>query len=155
MPIQGEYRTYIPEAKVTEPIPADVYQVLITDVNMEEKPNPFKNNEITQRLAFNFTVLDEDHEGKSLRVWVANKWFINQKSGIKSGLYALSDAVFAGYDTKVDMDFGMAFNPNDLINKQVRVTVVQVEKDGKTFNKITGYMPIKKELPAPKIKVGK
>lgn len=154
MPVQGEYKTVIPKPKATEPIPADVYQVLISDVNLEERANPFEGGELQQRLAFNLTVLDEEHKGKSLRVWVANKWFVNAKSGIKSGLYALSDAVFAGYGTKVDMDFGISFNPNDLIGKQVRVTLVQVDKEGKTFNKVTGYMPIKKEMSAPKIKAG-
>lgn len=154
MPMGNDFKIKIPEAKVVEPIPADVYQLVITDVNLEEKPNPYENNEITQRLNFKLSVLDEGYEDKLLQVWVANKWFINSKSHIASGLYKLADAVFAGYGTKVDMEFGLSLNPNDLIGKQVRATVVQVDKEGKTFNKITSYMPIKKEIPVSK-KIGR
>lgn len=150
MPVQSTFKTKIPEQTAFEPLPPDMYQAIISDVNMEERPDPFDNGAIKQRLSFNLIILDEGFEGKTLKVWTANKWFINEKSGIKSALYALADAVLSGYGTKVDMDFGMEFNPNDLIGKQVRITLTNIDKDGKTYNKIMGYMPIKKELAVPK-----
>jgi hypothetical protein len=145
MPVNEEYK--LEPAKAPIPVDADIYQVIITDVNMNKSVSPFDGLE-HDRLEWNLQILDEGKaKGHMLKAWTANKWFTNNSTGIKSGLYALAEGVFAGYGTKIDMDFGLSFNPNDLIGKQVRLTVGTQEKAGVTSNKIQGYMPIKKELP--------
>jgi hypothetical protein len=147
MPVDKSYAVKIPE--LPEPLPDDIYQVQVTDVTMEKTMSPFTGEE-AERLTWYLHILDEgQYRGRQVMAWTANKWFVNAKTGIKSGLYAIADGVFAGYGTKIDMDFGVSFNPNDLLKKQVRITVQNMDKGGgKTSLKITGYMPIKKELPA-------
>lgn len=152
MPVGTEYKTTIPV--LPDPLPDDIYQVQVSDVSMETTVSPF-TNEPGERMTWYLHVLDEgEFRGRQILAWTANKWFVNTRTGVKSGLFALAEGVFGGYGTKVDMEFGQAFNPNDCINKQVRVTVKNVDKGGgKTSLKITGWMPIKKELPLVDVEV--
>jgi hypothetical protein len=145
MTVDTSYQVKIP--KLPDPLPDDIYQVQVTDVTMEVTKNPF-TGEDGERLTWYLHILDEgEYRGRQIMAWTANKWFVNPKTGIKSGLFAIADGVFSGYGTKIDMEFGASFNANDLIKKQVRVTVTNMDKGGgKTTLKITGYMPIKKEL---------
>lgn len=145
MPVDN-FTAKIPE--LPDPLPEDIYQVQVTDVTMDIQTSPF-TGEQGERLTWYLHILDEgEYRGRQILAWTANKWFVNPKTGIKSTLFALAEGVFGGYGTKVDMDFGVSFNPNDLIGKQVRITVKQLDKgNGKTTPKIAGYMPIKKELP--------
>lgn len=140
MPVDQQFQTKAPE--LPKPAPQDVYQVQLKDVNQEV--NSFSGKE---QLAWNLVILDEgEWRGRFLKVWTNNSWFVNPKSSLKSAYYALVEATLGGYGTQVDNEFGMSFNPNDIIGKQVRVTLTIVEKNGRQLNKVTSYMPIKQEL---------
>lgn len=137
--IGGEYKA----------VPADVYQIVLQDVELKKNQPKYKDpNTLVTQLLFKCQVLSEDENGHKLAFFTSDKWFAGGQSASPSKLFLVAKAVWDFYSPKSDIlalkdsDINMAFI-NDLLNKQIRVTVAVTEQ-GK--NKVTTFMPIKKEI---------
>lgn len=135
-------------------LPMDKYTVQITDVNLKTQFNSFKQIE-EDVLNYEFTVLDNktmdvtNDEGKAeaesirgRKLWKRTSLSLNSKSW----LYKLASAVL-GEMTK---DQKEAFQPEDIIDKQVDVMVEIQEGTGKNagnqYNNIISFAKPGKEL---------
>ena len=132
-------------------IPADLYTVLITDVNlvMQQK---FQSTEEEEVLNFEMTILDnkfmppkEGDKGDvpimKRKLWKRCRPALNEKSW-------LGKLVKAAYGRDLTEDEKNSFDPESIIGKQVNVLVEQKEsKDGtKMFNNILSFAKCAKAL---------
>jgi hypothetical protein len=125
-----------------EPLPADVYQVQITDVEEREGTKYGTQDKIMQFM-FKAEVVEGDEEGKRLVFFTSESWFNGGKNGSKaSKLYNLMKTVY-GTNTVEEMDEITDKEINGLIGQQVRLTV---EVTDKNRNKVAGFLPIKKTV---------
>ena len=137
-----------------QPIPAGAYTVQATDVNLKTVFNTFKQVE-QDVLNFEFSILDnltdtikndkDEDEIVSLRgrkLWKRTSLSLNSKSW----LYKLASAILG----EMTHDQKEAFQPEDLIDKQVTVLVEIQEGTGKNagnkYNNILSFSKVKKEL---------
>lgn len=142
-----------PENKDWNPIPEDIYQVVIKDID-EKIMKKFQSEEEDAFYHVKFTILDGEGEAANQQVscFCARKWFSGNKKMSPSKLVNLVKAVYAFYYPKLsvveleaeDMSIKVI---NDLIGKQLRINV-KLNADG-TNNKVSDFMAIKKELPIP------
>jgi hypothetical protein len=142
-----------PESRDWKPIPEDVYQVVIKDVD-EKVMKKFQSEEEDAFYHFKFGILDgvEEAKNQTVSTFCSRKWFSGNKKASPSKLVTLVKAVYAFYYPKLsvveleadDMTIGTI---NDLIGKQLRVAV-KLNADG-TNNKITEFMAVKKEIEVP------
>jgi hypothetical protein len=142
-----------PENKDWNPIPEDIYQVVIKDID-EKIMKKFQSEEEDAFYHVKFTILDGEGEAENQMVscFCARKWFSGNKKMSPSKLVELVKAVYAFYYPKLsvveleaeDMSIKVI---NDLIGKQLRINV-KLNADG-TNNKVSDFMAIKKELPIP------
>lgn len=133
-------------------IPSDKYTTQITDVNLKDQFNSFKQIE-EQVLVFEFTILDnktleENGETESLRgrkLWKRTSLSLNTKSW----LYKLASAALGHEMTKDEQE---AFQPEMIIDKQVDVLVDVVDGTGKNagnkYSNIVSFAKTTKELSA-------
>lgn len=137
-----------------KPVPEDLYQVVIKDVD-EKIMKKFQSEEEDAFYKFSLVILDganEESQHQSVSVFCTERWFAGNKKASPSKLVSLVKAVYGFYypDLSVieleaeDMTLPVI---NDLIGKQLRVTV-KLNQDG-TGNRITEFMAIKKELDVP------
>lgn len=131
-------------------VPADVYQVVITDVQLKKDQPKYKDpNTLVTQLLFKCQVLSEDENGHKIGFFTSDKWFAGNHNASPSKLFLVAKSVWDFYSPKSDIlslkdkDINMMFI-NNLLNKQIRVTVALTDQ-GK--NKVTTFMPIKKEIP--------
>ena len=128
-----------------------MYQVVINDIQIRETTK-YMSTEKENQFLIKMMVLDEGKQiGQGIGCFASQKWFNGGKSMSPSKLYLLFTAVYGHYYEKVDIskwDASMVNTEavNDLIGKQLRISV-QLQTNGK--NKITTFLPIKKELPIP------
>jgi hypothetical protein len=129
-----------------EILDADVYQVQIVDIS-EKEGTKFNSSEPVQQFEFKCEVVEEENLGKRVFIWTTQSWFDGGKSSKPSKLFDLVRQIYAFYHKDVnvkDMEEINFQQLNDLIGKQLRVTVT-VTENGR--NRVVGFMPIKKELP--------
>lgn len=155
--IQDDFIVKPKELKKYHPIPADKYQVQITDVNLVKVMSQFSGKE-EDRLNFEFTVLDNknwdfvDEEGekqiestRGRRLWkrVSPSISPSGKRSKASWLYKLLCAV----EKKELKDEEISeLNPNSLVGSQLQV---MVEVAGE-YNNILAFSAVEKELePVP------
>ena len=135
-------------------IPADVYQVVIEDIEVRVGKK-YMSDEEQKQFLFRTKVLDEgEHKGHGLGFYVSIKWFAGKSAMQPSKLFNLFKAVYSNYYKSVDLlkwtgDMINMETVNDFIGKQIRVTVE--EKEGK--NRVTTFMPIKKEMEVQKVEL--
>lgn len=154
--IDSEYTVKPKTLSKFTPIPADKYQVQITDVNLVQMLNQFSGKE-EDRLNFEFTVLDNKthevvNEGvkeiesiKGRRLWkrIAPSISPAGKKSKASWLYKLLCAV---EKKELQEDDLKEFSPVSLIGQQV---MVMVEVAGE-WNNILGFQKADKDLePVP------
>jgi hypothetical protein len=142
-----------PAGREWKPIPEDVYQVVVKDVE-EKIMKKFQSEEEEAYYHFKFIILDglDDAKDAMVSTFCTRKWFAGNQRTKPSKLVNLVKALYAFYYPKLsvieleadDMNVGVI---NDLIGKQLRITVKL--NDDKTNNKITEFMAIKKELAVP------
>ena len=137
------------------PVPAGIYQVVISDVSVVDGTD-FITKESIKQLMFKTSIVEEgEHAGHGLGLWTKISWFNGLSSKgtslSPSKLYSVVKAIYSHYHKAVDLDSltiddvrSKSFM-NDLIGKQLMIVVDL--RDGK--NKITGFSPIKKELEVP------
>lgn len=150
MPIQTALNVTAPVQKAFVPLPADVYQVIVKDIEIRETQK-YMSKEREEQFLFKLIVLDEGaHRTQYVGAFATQKWFNGGKTGsmAPSKLYLIFQAVYQHYYAKVNLqewEPGMVNQEavNDLIGKQIRVTVT-LQPNGK--NKVTTFMSIKKEL---------
>jgi hypothetical protein len=133
-----------------DPIPSDVYQVEVLDINEKTVPQYKDKTKNEQVLEFQFTLLEGNDKGKDLRgrnLWrnyVPTYLYIG-KNG-KNVLYQIIEAIFnreISPDEKACMDRDFI---NSLIGRQCRVLVENSTKDNKTFSNIKSFLTIKSLL---------
>lgn len=131
------------EFEVYEP---DVYQVQITDVDEREGVKYASQDKIMQYM-FKASIVEGENAGKPLAFFTSQSWFDGGENSNPSKLFNLIKTVYAFYDKTKDVKEIEELTDkeiNGIVGKQLRLTVAVTEK-GK--NKVTGFMPIKKEIP--------
>lgn len=145
-----------PRRKDFVPVPEDIYQVVIRDVEEKIGPKYMAKDEddVEAQYLFKIAIIDGEGDAKNagLTIFCAIKWFTGGKKYSPSKLVNLFKACYAFYYPKIDVTDLNAedITPivvNDLIGCQLRVAVkYNADKSG---NKITEMMSIKKELAIP------
>lgn len=154
MPITGAVKVTNPVSKEWTPVPEDVYQVVIKDIE-EKDVRAFGGSELDleTKYMFKYVILSGEppHQYQMLTDFAYPKWFSgnSQRKMSPSKLITIFKAIYGFYfpDTKVEEIPVDEVTPliNNLIGCQVRMNVkLEDEK-----NKIVGYIVIKEELPVP------
>lgn len=128
------------------PLDMGVYQVQIVDVSAVEQANPFKGGAIETKFNYQMAVLDNNTmaDGSTSRnryLWCRCSPVLSEKSW----LFKMAVAVLGRTLTKAEQE---SFDPESLVNKQVKVMVEQKpSKDGtKVFNNILSFSHADKEM---------
>lgn len=136
------------EGKTFDPLPEDVYQVELFDIEAQEKPSYDDKTKMETVLSFQFVVLDEgEYRGRSIwRNFVPTYLYIG-KNG-KNALYQITEAMIMRELTDEErFSFGSDFI-NKLVGYQLRVGVKNKEgKEGKVFSNIDQFYMKKGTLP--------
>jgi len=138
------------EGQKFDPLPENVYQVELLDIEMKEKPN-YKKTGLENVLEFQFTLLNGKDKSESLRgrnIWrnfVPTCLYVG-KNG-KNVLYQIIEAI-DGQEMSPEREATLdTAEINSLIGKQCRV-VTKNKKDGdKVFSNIESFLTIENELP--------
>lgn len=134
------------EKEEYEPLPKDVYQVQLVDIESKTGPTydtrnkPEEEQEMETVLSFEYALLEG--ELRTRRVWanfVPTYLYISSKNG-KNKLYRIIEALIGQEITpEIEATMDTAFL-NSLIGKQCRVSVEPKTKNDKTFNNITDWL---------------
>jgi hypothetical protein len=137
------------EAVTYDPIPDNVYQVELLDIEVQDKPKYKKPDETEKMFSFQFVLLGgKDKDGSSLRgrnIWrnyVPTFLYISQKNG-KNALYQITEAMIGRELTREEEATMEAVKLNKLIGGQCRVVVKNNPgKDGKVYSNIDNFLPV-------------
>lgn len=132
------------EGAAFEPLPADMYQVVIDDVT-ERMGTKLNTNEPQPQLMFKSIVIEGEHKGRFVYIFTSQSWFDGGTNSKPSKLYTLVKNVYTFYEPKAKLKDIQEINTdmiNNLVGKQLRITV-EVTPSNK--NKVTGFMSIKEE----------
>ncbi len=147
------------EAKIYPPLPENIYQVELLDINSEKRPTydtrffPAEEQELETVFKFQYTLLagkDKEEELRGRNVWhnfVPATLYISAKG--KNVLYRIVEALLGRELTQEEEAEGISGEfLNDLIGKQCRIgTKHKASKDGtKVFDNIDTYYAIEGEL---------
>lgn len=148
------------EAGTFKPLPQNIYQVELFDVNGEKKPTydtrNKEDNEKVYETVFNFQFVllagkdgVDDLRGRS--VWdnfVQAFLYIGSKNG-KNKTYRIIEALLGRELTQQEEAEGITGSfINSLIGKQCRIMVENKTKDDKTWNVITKYVAKEVDYPS-------
>lgn len=134
------------------PLPENIYQVQLVDIEVQEKP-AYKNPDQSEKvLSFKFaTLAGKDKDGNSLRGRLVWKNFVPLflyvgKNG-KNALYQITEALI-GRDLTKEEEVSMGTRElNALIGMQCRIVVKnKAGKDNKVFNNIETLLPIEQKM---------
>ncbi len=136
------------------PIPSNIYQVELLDINLEEKPAYKQPDKIENVYSFQFVLLaGKDKDGSSLRgrnIWAnfVPSYFYIGKNG-KNNLYKIVEGLI-GRELSQEEEANMSTDfINSLIGKQVRILVDnKPNKEGKVYSRIENYLPIETDYPS-------
>jgi len=155
--ITQELKVEKKEAKGFDPLPENVYQVEIFDINLESKPTYDTRGKSDAEkiyenvLNFQFVLLGGfDKKGESLRGrsvfqnFVPTYLYISSKKG-KNLLYQIIETVIRREMTVQEEAECDASFINSLVGQQVRVVVKNTTKDDKTFSNIESFLTIEEE----------
>jgi hypothetical protein len=135
------------EGKTFDPLPEDVYQVELFDIELQEKPSYNDKTVMEKVMSFQFVVLDEGgFRGRSIwKNFVPTYLYIGNNG--KNALYQITEAIIARELKDEEIaTFGSDFI-NKLVGYQCRVTVKNKEsKEGKFFSNIDTFLPKKVSL---------
>lgn len=136
-----------PSDTITDQVPADIYQIALTDVS-EVDGTDYQTHEPIKQFKFIGKIVDEgDYQGKVISFFTSPSWFNGGKSSKPSKLFNLYKTVYAFYDKAKKPDeipVITAEDVNGMVGKQIRVTT-EVNKNG--WPKVTSFTTIKKEIP--------
>jgi len=135
------------EAKTYEPLPEDMYQVELLDIEMQEKPNYNDKTKMENVLSFQFVVVEEgEYRGRSIWKNFVPTYLYIGKNG-KNALYQITEAmIMRNLSQEEKADFGSSYI-NKLVGYQCRVLIKNKEgKEGKKFSNIDSFLPKKETL---------
>jgi len=127
------------------PLPSDMYQVQIVDV-VEKEGIKYASTEKVMQFMFRCEVVEGEQKARLLFFFTSESWFDGGKSSKPSKLYNLIKTIYSYYKKNVDVSTIEEITDaeiNGLVGTQLRVTVEATDA-GK--NKVTGFLPIKKEV---------
>lgn len=147
------------EATEYDPLPENVYQVELLDVNSEEnetydsKMGKTEEKQFETVLKFQYTILaGKDKKGDNLRgrnIWdnyIPTYLYISKKNG-KNKLYKIIESLLGRELTDQEEANGISGEfLNQLIGKQLRVGTKNVEKNDKIYTKVETYYAVDAEL---------
>jgi len=154
MPVSNNLKLTVPEKKEFAPLPANIYQVQISDITekLKRKWGAPQDSEPTEEyLTFEFVILNEG-EYRGRKLWKDVRPVPptpSEGSGFKpSWMWRIVSAV-EGHPLTFEQ--GVAFGPeqvNALIGRQLRLIVNQTPKNaqGKAYNNITDVLPVEAEM---------
>lgn len=158
MPVQDDLKIEKQEGKEYPPIPKDVYQVQLIDVEQKEKANydtrnkPEAEQVMETVLNFQYALLegkDGEEELKGRRVWanfVPSYLYISSKNG-KNKLYRTVEALLGReLELKEEAEGITGKMINDLIGKQCRLSIEPKVKNDKTYDNITDWLKSNNDL---------
>jgi hypothetical protein len=132
------------EAKVYPPLPKNIYQVEILDINLKDAKGKYSKPG-DKNFSFQFTLLhgkDKENELRGRNVWsnfVPTALYIG-KNG-KNDLYQIVEAVLGRELTLEEEALGLTGERlNSFIGKQLKIFVDHKTKDDKTYDNITSYI---------------
>lgn len=134
-----------PQENMTDKVPADIYQVVLVDVE-ESEGTDFNTGEPKKQLKFFAEIVEGDEEGKIVSFYTSFSWFNGGKNAKPSKLFNLVKTIYSFYKKDIsvgEMPVLEAKDVNELIGCQIRVTVDETEKG---WPKVTAFTPIKKEI---------
>lgn len=152
--LQSGYKFDVREKKSFPPLPEDMYQVELFDIDMESVPDKNNPGQMQQVLKFQFVVLDDgefEAEGQKLKVRGRSIWrnfvptYLWKKGNEKNALYQITKAIIMRDLTEAEIGNFTSDFINKLIGYQCRVTTLNVAGKGKTADQI--YTNIDKFLP--------
>lgn len=159
--LQSGYKFDVREKKSFPPLPEDIYQVELFDIEMEavqDKNKPGVSNNV---LKFQFVVLDDgefnDESGKPQKVRGRSIWrnyvptYIWEKNNEKNALYQITKAIIMRDLRPEEMESFTSDFINKLIGYQCRVTTLNVAGKGKNadqmYTNIDKFLPKKASMP--------
>lgn len=158
MPVQDDLKIEKQEGKEYPPLPKDVYQVQLIDVEQQEKPTYDTRNKSEEEqqletvLNFQYALLegkDKDQDLRGRRVWanfVPTYLYISSKNG-KNKLYRIVEALLGRELTLEEEAKGITGKMlNELIGRQCRVSVEPKTKGEKTYDNITDWLKSNNDL---------
>jgi hypothetical protein len=133
------------EAQTFDPIPENIYQVELLDVEMELRAKYKKPEEKENQLSFQFVILSgKDKEGNSLRgrnIWFnfVPIYFYEGEKG-KNKLFQVIEALLGRELTREEIATFETGKINKLITKQCRVFVKNTTKGDKIYSNIDSLL---------------
>jgi len=134
-----------PQDTITDKIPADLYQIVLTNV-VEADGSDYNTGEPKKQLKFYGEIVEGEEKGKTISFFTSLSWFNGGKGAKPSKLFNLVKNIYAFYETGMavsDMPIITPKDINSLMGKQIRVTVDENEKG---WPKVVAFTPIKKEI---------
>lgn len=135
------------EGQVFDPLPENVYQVELLDIEVQEKPKYKQPDQVENVFSFQFTLLNgKDKKGESLRgrnIWLnfVPTYLYIGKNG-KNKLFQIIEAMLRRELTQEEEATMEAVKLNKLIGKQCRVVVKnKAGKDNAVFSNIDSLLP--------------
>lgn len=140
-----------------DPLPENMYQVQLVDVNSESRPTyetrnaPEEEKVMEDVLNFEFAVLNDTGEQETLRgrrVWinfVPTFLYVSSKNG-KNKLYKIIESLIGDeltpeQEASMDKDF-----INNLVGKQCRLATENMVKGDKVFTNVKSYYPVEVQM---------
>jgi len=140
------------------PLPKNIYQCELLDINSEERPSyetkdeKKENQKIETVLNFQFTLLNGMDKGETLRgrnVWanfIPTYFYISKKSGENKTLRIVQALLGRTLNQQEEAEGLTGAFMNKLVGKQCRLGVEPKKSGDKTFDNITDYYAIETEM---------
>lgn len=148
--LPSNYKFPVREKKVYPPMPEDMYQVELFDIDMETIVDK-KSAEKRDVLKFQFVVLDAgEYRGRSIwRNYVPT--YLWKNGNDKNALYQITKAMIQRDMTEAEIESFTSDKINMLVGFQCRVTTVNKAGTGvnadKVYTNIDKFLPKKEALP--------
>ncbi len=152
--LNSAYKT--PEKPKFEALPEDMYQVVIEDINLDERDNWNNPNEKEEVLKFKYRVVEEgEYNNRVIFQEVRPIMSAGSDKGQASWLYEIYKAAMKQEPTKDQLAEGLSANEiNNLIAKQIRLSIKsKLSQKGNLYNKVDGVLFAKQELPIGKLEM--
>jgi hypothetical protein len=132
------------------PIPEDIYQVQILDINVKEREKYKQPGVMEEVFAFQFTLLDGKDKDQDLRgrnVWdnFVPIYLYVGKNG-KNKLWQIVEALIKREMTTEDESMIDSDWINAQIGKQLRISIIHKKSGDKTYDNVDRYYAAKEDL---------
>ena len=148
MPLNEPLKIERKKAEIYPPLPKDIYQVELLDINSELRPtydtrnSPKEVQEFETVLNFQFTILDH-RELRGRNIWanfIPSYLYVSKKNG-KNKLFKIIEALVGHELTQAEEAKADNIFLTSLIGNQVRLSVGPVTKGDRTYDNISDFIP--------------